>query len=428
MRLLILLLLFFYSKTLFSSTIDDTVKSTITNNLKVKIAFEKLNESKEAIEVAIGKKLPTITGTISGTYNNNETTSTAGITTTPETFTDKYKISITQNIFDSGEKNFEINKSKLIYENDIINFYKTVQDLSLTAIEGYLTVINYQKSLEASKKNYDSVLRFLEEIRLKYELGSSSITDLKNAESAFAIAETNLFTSEQNYEVSLKTFKSIVGKEAINLEDYVEIKKNLSFNNVLSNVYENNFNVLIAKNNIKIKKIDLSVEKSSNRPSLDITASTEYSDTSRIDDGSENTNATIGLTLTIPIFNQNIDKSDIRKINSQILRTEIEYEDLKDRLNIDTSNYFKNYMISQSNLKTSLLTIDYATTLLESTQEEYNLGTKSITDLIDAETNLLNKKVEYFNANQEFLINYFNLLALDGSLIKLFEEYLPNYN
>ena len=428
MRLLILLLLFFYSKTLFSLTIDDTVKSTITNNLKVKIAFEKLNESKEAIEVAIGKKLPTITGTISGTYNNNETTSTAGITTTPETFTDKYKISITQNIFDSGEKNFEINKSKLIYENDIINFYKTVQDLSLTAIEGYLTVINYQKSLEASKKNYDSVLRFLEEIRLKYELGSSSITDLKNAESAFAIAETNLFTSEQNYEVSLKTFKSIVGKEAINLEDYVEIKKNLSFNNVLSNVYENNFNLLIAKNNIKIKKIDLSVEKSSNKPSLDITASTEYSDTSRIDDGSENTNATIGLTLTIPIFNQNIDKSDIRKINSQILRTEIEYEDLKDRLNIDTSNYFKNYMISQSNLKTSLLTIDYATTLLESTQEEYNLGTKSITDLIDAETNLLNKKVEYFNANQEFLINYFNLLALDGSLIKLFEEYLPNYN
>ena len=268
----------------------------------------------------------------------------------------------------------------------------------------------------------------MEEIRLKYELGSSSITDLKNAESAFAIAETNLFTSEQNYEVSLKTFKSIVGKEAINLEDYVEIKKNLSFNNVLSNVYENNFNLLIAKNNIKIKKIDLSIEKSSNRPSLDITASTEYSDASRIDDGSENTNATIGLTLTIPIFNQNIDKSDIRKINSQILRTEIEYEDLKDRLNIDTSNYFKNYMISQSNLKTSLLTIDYATTLLESTQEEYNLGTKSITDLIDAETNLLNKKVEYFNANQEFLINYFNLLALDGSLIKLFEEYLPNYN
>ena len=46
---------------------------------------------------------------------------------------------------------------------------------------------------------------------------------MKNSESAFSIAETNLFSAEQNYKVSLKTFKSIVGKEAINLEDYVNI-------------------------------------------------------------------------------------------------------------------------------------------------------------------------------------------------------------
>ena len=428
MRLFILLLLLIYSKSIFALSIDDSVKSTIANNLKVKIAFEKLNESKETIEVAIGKKLPTVTGTISSTYRNRDTTSAAGVSTTPETFTDKYKISITQNLYDGGEKSLEIERSKIIYENAVINFYKTVQDLSLTAVEGYLTVINYEKSLEASKKNFDSVSRFLEEVKLKYELGSATITELKNAESAFSIAETNLFSAEQNYKVSLKTFKSIVGKEAINLEDYINIEEDLNFDNILSEVYKNNFNILIAQNNIKIKELDLSKEKGSNRPTLDITASTEYSDGSRIDAGSENTNATIGLTLTIPIFQQNIDKSDIRKINSQILQTEIELEDLKESLNIEVSNYYKNYLVSKSNLNTSLLTIEYANTLLESTQEEYNLGTKSITDLIEAETNLLNVNVEYFNANKNYLINYFNLLALDGSLIKLFEEYLPSYN
>ena len=427
MRLLLYIILFIYPKSLFALSIDDSVKSTIANNLKVKIAFEKLIESKETIEVAIGKKLPIVTGTISGTYSNSDT-KTVTSNTTPETFTDKYKISITQNLYDGGEKNLEINRAKLIYENEIINFYKTVQDLSLTAIEGYLTVINYQKSLDASRKNYDSVSRFLEETRLKFELGSATVTDLKNAESAFSIAETNLFLSEQNYKVSLKTFKSIVGKEAINLEDYINVDKDLNFEDILSNVYRENFNILIAQNNIEIKEIELSKEKSSNKPTLDITASTEYSDGSRLDNGTENTNASIGLTITIPLFQQNIDKSDIRKINSQILQTEIEYEDLKESLNIEVSNYFKNYLVSKSNLNTSLLTIDYADTLLQSTQEEYNLGTKSITDLIEVETNLLNVKVDYFNANKNYLINYFNLLALDGSLIKLFEQYLPNDN
>ena len=75
-----------------------------------------------------------------------------------------------------------------------------------------------------------------------------------------------------------------------------------------------------------------------------------------------------------------------------------------------------------------MLTIEYANTLLQSTQEEYNLGTKSITDLINAETNLLNVNVEYLNANKNYLTNYFNLLALDGSLIKLFDDYLPTNN
>ncbi len=428
MRMILFILIFFSCQSLFALSIDDSVKSTIANNLKVKIAFEKLNESKETIEAAIGKKLPTVTGTISGTYINNDTTSAAGVSTTPETFTDKYKISITQNIYDGGEKNLEIERSKLIYENAVINFYKTVQDLSLSAVEGYLTVINYDKSLEASKKNFDSVSRFLEEVKLKYDLGSATITELKNAESAFSIAKTNLFSAQQNHKVSLKTFKSIVGKEAINLEDYIDIDNDLNFENILSNVYKNNFNILIAQNNVKIKEIELSKEKSSNKPSLDITASSEYSDGSRIDDGTENANASIGLTLTIPIFQQNIDKSDIRKINSQILQSEIEVDDLKESLNIELSNYFKNYLISKSSLNTSLLTLEYANTLLQSTQEEYNLGTKSITDLIEAETNLLNVNVEYFNANKNYLINYFNLLALDGSLINLFEEYLPSYN
>ena len=427
MKILIFFISIFFIKNTLALTINDSVKSTIENNKKVQIAFEKLNESKETIENAIGSKLPTVTGSISGTYSNSDRKATTG-DTTPETFTDKYKISATQNLYDGGEKDLEIEKSKILYENEIINFYNTVQNLSLSAINGYLTVINYEKSLEATKKNYDSVSRFLQETKLKYELGSATITDVMNAETAFAIADTNVYSAEQNYKISLKTFKSIVGKEAIYLEDFVDLNNNLNFDNVLSNVIKNNFNILISQNKIKIKNIELAKEKSSNKATVDITASTEYSDASRIDSGTENTNASIGLTLTIPIFQQNIDKSDIRKINSQILQSEIEFEDLKESLNIEVSNYFKNYLVSKSNLNTSLLTIEYANTLLQSTQEEYNLGTKSITDLIEAETNLLNVNVEYFNANKNYLLNYFNLLALDGSLIKLFEEYLPSYN
>ena len=416
-----------FSKTVFSINIDDAIKSTIENNPKVQIAYEKLQESKELIENAYNKKLPTITSTISGTYSNSDS-STASATTTPETFTDKYKLSLTQNLYDAGEKNLEIERSKILFDKEIINFKISIQNLILSAIEGYLTVINYEKSLEASNKNFDSVSRFLDETKTKFDLGSATLYDLQNAESAYAIAETNLFIAQQNYDVSKITFNRIVGLKPINLEDVVDLNKKLNFNAFIQNVENNNFSLALLGNDILNTNLLLSKEKLSNKPSLDLSTSVEYSDSGRIDSGTEKTNGTIGLTLTIPIFQQNIDKSDIRKYHSQLLQSELTFEDKKQDLNIQAANLYKNYLISKSNIASNNKQLQSIQTSLDSIREEYNIGTKTITDLIDAESDLLNVNVNYHSSRKDMILNYFNIMALEGALIANFENYLPDYN
>ena len=140
MKYISIIIILFFSLSAYSLDINEAIKSTIENNPKVKIAIEKLNESKELIENAQGKKLPSLTGTISGTYANSDSSTTTG-SSTAETLTDKYKISLTQNIFDGGNNNLEITRSKILYDNELLYFKKTIQDLILTAINGYLTVI-----------------------------------------------------------------------------------------------------------------------------------------------------------------------------------------------------------------------------------------------------------------------------------------------
>jgi len=424
-----ILFIFFiiFSNTSFAIDIDDAIKSTIKNNPKVQIAFEKLQESKELIENAYNDKLPTITSTISGTYSNSDST-TATATTTPETFTDKYKLSLTQNLYDGGEKNLEIKRSEGLFEKEIINFKISIQDLILSAIEGYLTVINYEKSLEASNKNFDSVSRFLDETKTKFDLGSATLYDLQNAESAHAIAETNLFISQQNYNVSKITFNRIVGLEPINLEDVIDLNKNINLSQFIKNVEKNNYSLALLNNEINNSNIILAKEKLSNKPSLDLSTSVEYSDSGRIDSGTEKANGSIGLTLTIPIFQQNKDKSDIRKYHSKLLQSELTYEDTKQDLIIQASNLYKNYLISKSNISSNNKQLKSIQTSLDSIKEEYKIGTKTITDLIDAESDLLNVNVNYHSSRKDMILNYFNIMALEGSLITNFENYLPNYN
>ena len=427
MKKIFIIIIILFSKISFAIDVDDAIKSTIENNPKVKIAFEKLEESKELIENAYNQKLPTITSTISGTYSNSDS-STATASTTPESFTDKYKLSLTQNLYDAGEKNLEIERSKILFDKEIINFKISIQDLILSAINGYLTVINYEKSLEASNKNFDSVTRFLDETKTKFDLGSATLYDLQNAESAFAIAETNLFIAQQNYDVSKITFNRIVGLEAVNLEDVIDLNKNINLELFIKNVENNNYSLALLDNDILNTNLLLAIEKLNNKPSLDLSTSVEYSDSGRIDSGTEKTNGTIGLTLTIPVFQKNNDKSDIRKYQSKLLQSELTFEDTKQDLTIQASNLYKNYLISKSNISSNNKQLKSIQTSLDSIKEEYKIGTKTITDLIDAESELLDVNVNYHSSRKDMILNYFNILALEGSLLENFENYLPDYN
>ena len=428
MKIFLQILFFiFLSSNLNALNIDEAIKSTILNNPKVKIAIEKLTESKELMSYAYGSKKPTLTSTISGTYANaDKNTSTAS--TTPETLTDKYQLTLSQNLYDAGYNELEIARSKILFNDEVIQFKITLQNLILEAIEGYLTVINYEKSLEANQKNYDSVSKAFEETKTRFDLGSATLYDLQNAEASFAIASSNLFAAEQNVQISNKSFKRVVGLQAINLEDQLNINNLVNLSNTIETAMDQNLNLLLAINDIENKKILLLKEKKSKKPSLDISGTAEYSDSGRVDSGTELTQGSVALTLTIPLYQKDQDNSNIRKYHSQILQSEIYLEDFRADILILIYNTYKDLQISESNMSTNQIVIQSIETSLNSLNEEYNIGTKTITDLVNEEEKLLNANVNYLNSKKNYLTNYFKLKSLDGSLIKMFEHYIPVTN
>ena len=428
MKIFLQILFFiFLASNLNALNIDEAIKSTILNNPKVKIAIEKLTESKELMSYAYGSKKPTLTSTISGTYANaDKNTSTAS--TTPETLTDKYQLTVSQNLYDAGYNELEIARSKILFNDEVIQFKITLQNLILEAIEGYLTVINYEKYLEANQKNYDSVSKAFEETKTRFDIGSATLYDLQNAEASFAIASSNLFAAEQNVQISNKSFKRVVGLQAINLEDVLDINNLVNLSNTIETAMDQNLNLLLAINDIENKKILLLKEKKSKKPNLDISGTAEYSDSGRVDSGTKLTQGSVALTLTIPLYQKDQDNSNIRKYHSQILQSEIYLEDFREDIQIQIYNTYKDFKISESNMSTNQIVIQSIETSLNSLNEEYNIGTKTITDLVNEEEKLLNANVNYLNSKKNFITNYFKLKSLDGSLIKLFEHYIPATN
>jgi len=103
-------------------------------------------------------------------------------------------------------------------------------------------------------------------------------------------------------------------------------------------------------------------------------------------------------------------------------------EDFREDIQIQIYHTYKDFKISESNMSTNQIVIQSIETSLNSLNEEYNIGTKTITDLVNEEEKLLNANVNYLNSKKNFITNYFKLKSLDGSLIKLFEHYIPATN
>ena len=127
-------------------------------------------------------------------------------------------------------------------------------------------------------------------------------------------------------------------------------------------------------------------------------------------------------------INEEVPKRNIRKYKSQILQSELNYEDLKEDLQIQISNTVKDFKISDAKMKSNLAIIKANETALESLKQEYDIGTKTITDLIEEEGKLLSTKVDYLNFKNDYLVNYFKIKSLEGTLLNIFENYLPSIN
>ena len=417
----------FFSYSLYGLTIIETIKSTVENNKKIKIGLEKIKESKELIIKASGELLPDISSTISGTYESSEK-QTSTSTTEDDIFSDKYKLTITQNLYDAGYNQLEIERSKILLDNEILNFNIMIENLILDAITGYLTVLNYETALKTTKKNFESVTKILDETKIKYEADDATLYDLQIAESSFAMSESNIFSAEQDLFIGKKTFKRIAALKAIDLDNVININTNLNLNEIEKNALNNNLSLKLIKNDIQNKEILLLKEKKTKKPNLDITGTTEYSETDRIDTGTETLKGSVALTLTIPIFQQGIDDSNIRKYYSQILQAEMNLQDVEEDLFLNISNTFKDFKINESKMKAYITSINASNTALKTLQEEYIIGMKTTSDILIEEEKLLTLKVNYSNSKKDYLVSYFKIQSLEGSLLDNFKEFLPKLN
>lgn len=394
-------------------TLKNNPNSTIYKN-SIEIAKEKITENKSTF-------LPSVSAAAGMDYNAKLQTSVipAGGFSDQETilqmgnkYSNSASLQLDQNILDRSSS-IAIKSSKVDQEIANIKALKENENLIYSTALAYYEVLTYkekQKLLNDSKSQYETLVSIL---KLRYEQGVAKKSEYDRARVNYNNVMSEIEENNSNYTLALNKLKNAMGAS---LESDISTIMNSKLEDVrdftlVEGISENIENILdykIDKKNLEIKQLEISKNKSAYLPTL--SAYAKYGANSFGNDFSNAIStwydySTIGLKLNVPIF------SGFQK-QSKVKQSKLEYENqmLTNKLNaqnykLEIENAKTQLVSSYTNLKKNNKNLDLAKEVLDASTLEYREGTTNLSDLLDVEysykesrTNYITSLLDYLNA------------------------------
>jgi outer membrane protein len=165
------------------------------------------------------------------------------------------------------------------------------------------------------------------------------------------------------------------------------------------------FSVDQARENIKL-------QKSGHYPTLDLNLSRVSGDNSIMDTSSSQ----VGLTLKIPIYSGGAVSSRSREAAYSYEATRQGLENLQRDTVRTVRNAYRGQQTAISQIKALDQTRVSTRSALEANQAGYEVGTRTIVDVLDAERNVYRAERDYAAARYSYIANYLTLKQAAGQL------------
>lgn len=297
------------------------------------------------------------------------------------------------------------------------------QNLIMRVIAAYFDVLSKQDSLAFSDAEKQAIYSQLQIVKQRYKVGKSTLTDLQEARASYALSEAQLITAEDNNIDSLEGLTQLTGRQHFKvaslspsfIPDRLEHEELDYWINLAES---NNPQLLAARQSIKALKHDIELKSAGRYPKLDLVAKYSKEETGGRFGDSETDDASIGLELVIPIYNGGQIRSKVRSANLEL--SEARYSLIKTHRAV-----IREIRKSHRTVKTSLnrinarkRAVESADTALTMIRKGYQVGTRTSTDVLDAQREVFLAQRDYLADKYNYIINYLQLRHHTGTLLQ----------
>tara|TARA_R110001583_G_scaffold74647_5_gene206602 strand:- start:2164 stop:3462 length:1299 start_codon:yes stop_codon:yes gene_type:complete len=404
-----------FASNIMAADLNEIYQLSLANDSELAAAKAKRDAGNYQVDLARAALLPQVS--IGATKVNSETEIDGGSTSDIDALS--YNATISQTLFNLNSW-YNYKAASAGGNATGLEYALSEQQLILRSAGAYFDVLRAKENLDTARAEEKAVKRQLEQTEQRFEVGLIAITEVHEAEASYDLSYANLIGREASLDISYEFLEQITGQR---FENLAQLKTDVEFSAPKKAANEwveaglgKYAGIQLAQEGVNAAEYTRKAGWSTYAP--EVNAQWSYTDGEQVLSSTavDSTTTSLVLTASIPLF---AGGSNYARAKQAAARS----TEASANLDLQQRTVKNNIRSLYRKVQTDVLTVkarNRATvssqSALEATETGYQVGTRNIVEVLNAQRNVFSAQRDYANARYDYIINLLNLKFFAGSL------------
>jgi TolC family type I secretion outer membrane protein len=395
--------------------LSEAVNLALCNNPQTREAWANVLAGADALGSARAAYLPTVNGTaglqrsvLHGTVNDAATTASPAV-------------SLDYLLFDFGARSAAEERTRQALISADYTRNSTLQNIIFAAVQSYYQLLSAQATTGASAETLTAAKASLEAATVRHEVGSATIADQLQAETAYRQADLQSEQSRNQEQIAKGILANVMGVRPDTVFTLQQSPSaaipafQKSIADMMEQAKKQRPDIASAAADLAASRENIQLQKANGLPTLSFSSGFERDVILSSGRGYTN-DSTIGVTLHVPFFTGFDRTYQMKAAEHQAEAASARLAETEDAALLDVWRSYNNFDTTQHTLTMTDALMASAVESQDVALGRYKEGAGNITDLLNAQAQLANAREQRIAAEYGLMIAKMDLLRAIGTL------------
>ena len=326
-------------------------------------------------------------------------------------------VQINQTLFDG----FRTGNSVRQAESQVLGARESLrnneQNTLFDAAQSYMNVLRDTAILNLQRNNVEVLMEQLRQTQDRFNVGEVTRTDVAQAEARLAGSRSQESAAEANLRLSIAVYRQVVGVQPQKLSPGKALERVIprSLDAALSIGLREHPAVVSAFHSVDAAELQVKVVEGEFLPNLGVSGGVSQRYASTLP-GDERLSASVVATLNVPIYQAGDVSARTRQSKELVGQARLQADSIRDQVRAAVVSAWGQWEAAKAQIAAAQSQVQANEVALNGVREEARVGQRTTLDVLNAQQELLNSRVNLITAQRDRVVASYAVVQAMGKL------------